>query len=86
MKIYRPLWSEGALLSPQQFQQQALWEAHNNQCVAHLSVVNPWGVATAEFDEGLLSVRRLQALQLTVRLPDGSLIDTGSSDLLPVAV
>lgn len=85
MKIYRPLWSEGALLSPQQFQQQALWEAHSNQCVAHLSVVNPWGVATAEFDEGLLSVRRLQALQLTVRLPDGSLIDTGSSDLLPPA-
>jgi len=85
MKIYRPLWSEGALLSPQQFQQQALWEAHSNQCVAHLSVVNPWGVATAEFDEGLLSVRRLQALQLTVRLPDGSLIDTRSSDLLPPA-
>lgn len=25
MKIYRPLWNEGALLSPQQFQQQAEW-------------------------------------------------------------
>ncbi|MDK9587242.1 type VI secretion system baseplate subunit TssK, partial [Lelliottia sp. V86_10] len=27
MKIYRPLWNEGALLSPQQFQQQAEWES-----------------------------------------------------------
>jgi len=85
MKIYRPLWSEGALLSPQQFQQQALWEAHNNQCIAHLAVVNPWGVAKAEFDDGLLSVQRLQALHLTVRLSDGTLADTGSSDLLPPA-
>ncbi|XWR67818.1 hypothetical protein AHYW_000900 [Providencia manganoxydans] len=30
MKIYRPLWNEGALLSPQQFQQQAQWEAFTN--------------------------------------------------------
>ncbi len=27
MKIYRPLWSEGVLLSPQQFQQQTEWES-----------------------------------------------------------
>ena len=27
MKIYRPLWSEGAFLAPQQFQQQTRWDA-----------------------------------------------------------
>ncbi|EPX0778462.1 type VI secretion system baseplate subunit TssK, partial [Escherichia coli] len=25
MKIYRPLWEDGAFLMPQQFQQQAAW-------------------------------------------------------------
>lgn len=28
MKIYRPLWSEGAFLAPQQFQQQTRWDAY----------------------------------------------------------
>ncbi|ENX6872478.1 hypothetical protein ACO2D6_005474, partial [Escherichia coli] len=26
MKIYRPLWEDGAFLMPQQFQQQAAWD------------------------------------------------------------
>lgn len=43
MKINRPLWAAGTLLSPQQFQQQARWEAYTNECIAHLSLVNPWG-------------------------------------------
>lgn len=28
MKIFRPLWRDGAFLVPQQFQQQARWDAH----------------------------------------------------------
>ncbi|MDU4555024.1 MAG: hypothetical protein E6Y58_03060, partial [Enterobacter sp.] len=28
MKIYRPLWEDGAFLAPQQFQQQARRDAH----------------------------------------------------------
>ncbi|WP_323869248.1 type VI secretion system baseplate subunit TssK [Xenorhabdus szentirmaii] len=81
--MYRPLWSEGALLSPQQFQQQAHWEAYNNECIAHLSLVHPWGVEAAEFDSELLALQRLQALKIRVRLPDGTLVDTGCADLLP---
>lgn len=27
MKIFRPLWEDGAALAPQQFQQQARWNA-----------------------------------------------------------
>lgn len=37
MKIYRPLWNEGALLYPQQFQQQSQWEAFTNQGSSGLS-------------------------------------------------
>ena len=37
MKIDRPLWAAGALLCPQQFQQQARWEAWSNERLAHLS-------------------------------------------------
>lgn len=43
MKIYRPLWNEGALLSPQQFQQQAQWEAFTNQGVSGFSSPFTWG-------------------------------------------
>lgn len=38
MNIDRPLWAAGALLSPQQFQQQARWEAWTNEQLAHW----PW--------------------------------------------
>ncbi len=43
MKIYRLLWNEGALLSPQQFQQQAQWEAFTNQGVSGLPSPFTWG-------------------------------------------
>ena len=34
MKIYRPLWNEGALLAPQQFQQQSEWDAFSRAGIA----------------------------------------------------
>ncbi|HEM6868446.1 type VI secretion system baseplate subunit TssK [Providencia stuartii] len=83
MKIYRPLWNEGALLSPQQFQQQAQWEAFTNQGVSGLSSPFNWGVEKVELDELLLSSGRLQVHQLRAWLPDGTLIDTQVSDITP---
>lgn len=50
MKIDRPLWYAGTLLSPQQFQQQARWEAWTNESLAHLSFIHPWGVQAVAFD------------------------------------
>jgi len=85
MKIYRPLWNEGALLSPQQFQQQALWEAFANQSVAQIAQAYPWGVELAEFDDDLLKLQRIQATLLRVRLQEGTLIDSRQSDRLPTA-
>lgn len=85
MKIYRPLWNEGAFLSPQQFQQQARWEAYTNDRLARLSTVHPWGVVEAVFDEQALTIGRVHCQHLVVRLPDGTLIDTALADDLPPA-
>lgn len=83
MKIDRPLWVAGALLSPQQFQQQARWEAWANERLAHLSLVHPWGVQAVAFDLQALRLGKLKANQLCLRMPDGTLIDTDHIDRLP---
>ena len=86
MKIDRPLWAAGALLSPQQFQQQARWEAWTNEQLAHLSLVNPWGVLGVAFDVQALRLGKLKATLLRVRMPDGTLVDTDHVDRLPPAL
>ncbi len=83
MKIYRPLWNEGALLSPQQFQQQSEWESFRSAGVSSLASPFPWGTEIVELDEGLLSSGLIQVRHLRLWLPDGTLIDTLSSDLPP---
>jgi type VI secretion system protein ImpJ len=83
MKIDRPLWAAGALLSPQQFQQQARWEAWANQCLAHLSLVHPWGIEAVAFDPQALRLGKLKASRLRLRMPDGTLIDSDQVDRLP---
>lgn len=80
MKIYRPLWEDGAFLAPQQFQQQARWDAHVADTVARMALANPWGVLCAEFDEGALALSRLNATRLCVRFADGTLVDTDLAD------
>lgn len=44
MKIFRPLWRDGAFLVPQQFQQQARWDAHVADTVSRMALAHPWGV------------------------------------------
>ncbi|NHB94603.1 type VI secretion system baseplate subunit TssK [Photorhabdus cinerea] len=83
MKIDRPLWVTGTILSPQQFQQQARWEAYTNQCIAQLGWVHPWGVQTVVFDKDALALGQLKADHLCVRFADGTLIDTDRADWLP---
>ncbi|MFV3015458.1 type VI secretion system baseplate subunit TssK, partial [Pseudomonas sp. KHB2.9] len=67
MNIDRPLWAAGALLSPQQFQQQARWEAWTNEQLAHLALAHPWGVQAVGFDLDALRLGKLKATQLRVR-------------------
>jgi type VI secretion system protein ImpJ len=83
MKIYRPLWEDGAFLAPQQFQQQALWDAHVTDTVARMGLAHPWGVVAASFDDAGLALSRLNATRLVVRFADGTLVDTDLSDNLP---
>jgi type VI secretion system protein ImpJ len=85
MKIYRPLWDDGAFLAPQQFQQQARWDAHVADIVSRMALAHPWGVLYAEFDDGALSLSRLNATRLAVRFADGTLVDTDLADNLPPA-
>ncbi|KOC87280.1 type VI secretion system baseplate subunit TssK [Winslowiella iniecta] len=86
MKVSRPLWIEGAFLAPQQFQQQARWEALTNQCIAQLGLNHPWGVVNARFDEDALRLNRLKARHIAVRMQDGTLIDSDHADNLPAAL
>jgi type VI secretion system protein ImpJ len=86
MKIDRPLWAAGALLCPQQFQQQARWEAWANERLARLCLVHPWGVQAVGFDPQALRLGKLKATQVRLRMPDGTLIDTDQVDRLPSAL
>ena len=86
MKIDRPLWAAGALLCPQQFQQQARWEAWANEQLSRLTLVHPWGVQVVEFDPQALRLGKLKATQLRARMPDGTWIDTEQADHLPPAL
>lgn len=83
MKIYRPLWEDGAFLAPQQFQQQARWDAYVAETVARMGLAHPWGVISAEFDDAGLALSRLNATRLVVRFQDGTLVDTDIADNLP---
>ncbi|EMS1063066.1 type VI secretion system baseplate subunit TssK [Providencia stuartii] len=83
MKIYRPLWTDGAFLAPQQFQQQARWDSYVSDVVANMAIASPWGVISTEFDESALTISRLSAQKMVVRFPDGTLIDTTLADTLP---
>ncbi|EIE7347264.1 type VI secretion system baseplate subunit TssK [Salmonella enterica] len=83
MKIYRPLWEDGAVLAPQQFQQQARWSEHVASMVARMGISHPWGVVAAEFDDAALALSRLNATRLVVRFQDGTIVDTDQADNLP---
>ncbi len=83
MKIERPLWTRGVMVSPQHFQHQAAYAAWHAECIAQAGMMDPWGVLHAEFDRDALKQGRLKAGHLAVRFPDGTLVDTDCADALP---
>lgn len=83
MKIFRPLWEDGAALAPQQFQQQGHWNAHIADTVARMGISHPWGMVGVEFDDAALVLSRLNTTRLVVRFQDGTIIDTDLADNLP---
>ncbi|WP_454766915.1 type VI secretion system baseplate subunit TssK [Cupriavidus campinensis] len=85
MKITRPLWTQGIFMTPQHFQQQAMWERHAGEQIARIASPEPWGVVRVVIDVQALSVSRLAVNSLAVRLPDGTVIDTETADRTPPA-
>src|SRR5262249_18413483 len=85
MKITRPLWAQGVFMTPQHFQQQALWEQSANARIAEIASPAPWGVVRVAIDSQALGINRLQFTTLALRLPDGTLIDSETADWLPSA-
>jgi type VI secretion system protein ImpJ len=85
VKVFKPLWHEGTVIGAQLFQQQDRWFAFDQQRLADLIVADPWGLVDVEVDEEALAVDRLKLTRLKLRFPDGTLIDTTVSDVLPPA-
>lgn len=83
MKITRPLWASGIFMTPQHFQQQALWEHFANDQIARMASADAWGVVDVALDSAALLIDRLQLTKLTSRLRDGTLIDSETADWLP---
>jgi type VI secretion system protein ImpJ len=85
MRIDKPLWHEGLILSQQHFQQQEKWTNFVHRQFAAAAIAEPWGTLGVGIDEEALANRRLKLTSLKLRFPDGMLIDTSVSDALPPA-
>lgn len=80
------LWGEGLLLRPQHFQRQD--EYHEHRLHKSIHAVHPyaWGVAQLKVDRDALANNMLRILALSLRYPDGELVDAPDLDELPNAV
>ncbi len=85
MRIEKPLWHEGLILTPQHFQQQDRWSQFALHQHASAALAEPWGTLAVEVDEEALATSRLKLTRLKLCFPDGTLIDTGVADSLPSA-
>ncbi|RQR66280.1 type VI secretion system baseplate subunit TssK [Burkholderia sp. Bp9125] len=85
MRIEKPLWHEGLILTQQHFQQQERWASFALRQFANSVVSSPWGTLGVDIDEEALASARLKLTRLQLRLPDGTPIDTTVADTLPNA-
>jgi type VI secretion system protein ImpJ len=85
MRIEKPLWQEGLILTQQHFQQQDRWATFALRQYASAAMANPWGTLTVEIDEEALPTGRLKLSRLRLRFPDGTPIDTAITDAVPPA-
>lgn len=81
IKVYKPLWEEGILLSPQHFQQQ---ESCNRLALAAQATLLGnfvWGVIEQAVSEELLELGKLKFNYLRLILSDNTCIDTKQMDI-----
>jgi len=85
MRINKPLWHDGLILTQQHFQQQDRWTAFAAQQFVNAALAEPWGTLGVEIDEEALATSRLKLTRLKLRFPDGTALDTTVADALPPA-
>ncbi|WP_250510818.1 type VI secretion system baseplate subunit TssK [Caballeronia sp. GACF4] len=85
MRIEKPLWHEGLILTQQHFQQQDRWNEFALRQVATAALAQPWGTLSVEVDEDALASGRFKLTRLKLRFPDGTPIDTTLAQALPPA-
>ncbi|WP_028225444.1 type VI secretion system baseplate subunit TssK [Paraburkholderia ferrariae] len=85
MRINKPLFHDGLILTQQHFQQQERWTGFALQQVVAASFADPWGVLGVEVDTEALATGRLKLELLKGRMPDGTPVDTTVCDALPAA-
>lgn len=85
MRIDKPLWHEGLILTQQHFQQQERWAGFALQQLATAALAEPWGTLGVDVDEEALATGRLKLTRLKLRFPDGTPVDTTAADALPLA-
>ncbi|GAB5095812.1 type VI secretion system baseplate subunit TssK [Caballeronia sp. HLA56] len=83
MRIEKPLWHEGLILTQQHFQQQDRWNEFALRQVATAALAQPWGTLAVEVDEDALASGRFKLTRLKLRFPDGTPIDTTLAQALP---
>ncbi|MGN6669410.1 MAG: type VI secretion system baseplate subunit TssK [Trinickia sp.] len=85
MRIDKPLWHEGLILTQQHFQQQERWAAFAMHQFSSAALAEPWGTLDVEVDEEALTTGRLKLTRLKLRFPDGTPVDTTVADVIPPA-
>lgn len=85
MRIDKPLWHEGLILSQQHFQQQDRWTEFALQQFVAAAFADPWGTLRVEIDDEAVATGRLKFTHLKGRFPDGTPFDTTVADALPGA-
>lgn len=85
MRIDKPLWHDGLILTQQHFQQQDRWTTFAVQQFATAAFADPWGLLGIDVDEEALATGRLKLTRLKGRFRDGTPFDTTVADALPGA-
>ena len=80
------LWGEGLFLRPHHFQQQDQY--HEQRLHASVRAVHPfaWGVQRLAVDTEALATGKLRLVELSLRFPDGEMVDAPGDDALPAAI
>ncbi|WP_253247059.1 type VI secretion system baseplate subunit TssK [Neisseria dumasiana] len=80
VKIYKPLWEEGILLSPQHFQQQNQYNDFVAATMLKTTGAFNWGVVQQHLDHKALEVGKIKIDFIQLCLPDGIVLDTRLSN------